>query len=107
MTVLLKIGRGAAECLAKYFGQKSWTVSISKMLPQITMLRRFVLPLFPLCLLSNSALGQVNSSSPAFNPQLTNVVPNGAGPVLYYNGSGPVPSYNQTSPDPAPLPALR
>jgi hypothetical protein len=42
----------------------------------------------------------------AFNPQLTNSIPNVGGPVLYYNGSGPVPPYNSSTPSPPPLPAL-
>lgn len=42
----------------------------------------------------------------AFNPQLSNTIPNGDGPVLYYNGSGPVPPYDSISPNPQPLTAL-
>jgi len=51
------------------------------------------------------AVGQ--AGSPAFNPQLTNSIPNLAGgPILYYNGSGPVPPYDSISPNPPNLPAL-
>ncbi|KAI9844047.1 MAG: hypothetical protein M1838_002338 [Thelocarpon superellum] len=64
---------------------------------------RVIYGLVSLCLLSHVASSQTNSSQ-ALNPQLTNLVPNGAGPALYYNGSGPVPPYNQTSPEPEPLP---
>jgi len=51
-------------------------------------------------------IGTTNSTPEASNPQLTNIVPNGNGPVLYYNGSGPVPPYDMLSPIPAPLPPL-
>ena len=44
---------------------------------------------------------------PALNPQLTNSVSNGNGPILYYNGSGPVPPVGLLSPIPQPLPPLR
>ena len=50
--------------------------------------------------------GKTNSTPQALNPQLTNIISNGNGPILYYNGSGPVPSYDTISPDPAPLPPL-
>jgi sphingomyelin phosphodiesterase len=57
--------------------------------------------------LIQSVIAAVNSTPEALNPQLTNIVPNGNGPVLYYNGSGPVPPYDALSPTPQPLPILR
>jgi hypothetical protein len=42
----------------------------------------------------------VNSTPEALNPGLTNSIPNGNGPILYYNGSGPVPPYDELSPFP-------
>ena len=50
--------------------------------------------------------GKTNSTPQALNPQLTNIISNGNGPILYYNGSGPVPPYDMLSPVPAPLPPL-
>jgi sphingomyelin phosphodiesterase len=49
----------------------------------------------------------VVGTASALNPQLTNSLSNGNGPILYYNGSGPVPPYGLLSPIPEPLPPLR
>jgi sphingomyelin phosphodiesterase len=56
--------------------------------------------------LIQGGLCKTNSTPQALNPQLTNIVPNGNGPILYYNGSGPVPPYDMLSPSPPPLPLL-
>ena len=48
----------------------------------------------------------IKSTPEALNTSNTNIIPNGAGPVLYYNGTGPVPSYFETSPDPLPITPL-
>src|SRR5271170_6781645 len=56
-------------------------------------------------LVAVQAVGQVVNPA-AFNPQLTNSIPNVGGPVLYYNGSGPVPPYDSMSTSPPALPSL-
>ena len=59
-------------------------------------------------LVAVSTLAQVVlSTTSVFNPNLTNSISNGNGPILYYNGSGPVPPYGLLSPIPEPLPPLR
>ena len=62
------------------------------------------------CLLSYAALavlptafGATSATPQALNTTNTNLIPNGAGPVLYYNGTGPVTSYDDVSPDPVPI----
>ena len=56
-------------------------------------------------LLSSVALvhGASNVTAQALDTTDTNLIPNGAGPLLYYNGSGPVPSYDIVSPVPPPI----
>jgi hypothetical protein len=60
--------------------------------------------LFAIITLVAVAVGQAVNPA-AFNPQLTNSIPNIGGPVLYYNGSGPVPPYDSMSPSPPALPS--
>ena len=58
-------------------------------------------------LLSQVSAHQLRARASPLDKNLTNTVPNGSGPVLYYNGSGPVPGIDVLSPEPEPLHALR
>ena len=62
---------------------------------------------FVLLQYATHALGLINSTPEALNPQLTNTIDDKGGPILYYNGSGDVPPYNETSPIPAPFTPLK